>query len=255
MTDDAMMRARLQQVLAYRQLQAAVRAGATHTIVNAVIWMALTFMIFQGVGPQPYLIAYFGLAVGELLVGFWKKLWPTLEAILVDGLVAAAFGLTILGRQAFAWQAGLMINPVSIFLGVWVLYSAFNSFRAYGRLREAFPSRPAADVIAWFDDLIYEIRHSDPTSDPLALDLPTRPHWKAKLLGTTAFFVSMNGGEVLVVGPWDFGLVPEDDGAGNRPRVELHIMHRAFKPFIIDDASWANYRRWLDEMSKHPDAG
>lgn len=240
------MRYRLQQVLAYRQLQAAVRAGATHTLVNACIWLGLTFLIFQNAGPDPMLLAYLGLGVGELFVGIWKKAWPTLEAVLVDGLVSAAFALFILGRQFLAWQGiiAFPVNGLSIFLGVWVLYSAMNSFRAYKSLRDAFPDRPTSDVIAWFDELIDDINRSDPAADDLALDLPTKPRWKAKLLGSTAFFAARSG-EVVVLGPWDFGITPVNRDGSDSHRVQLHILDRLFKPFDIDEASWSNYRKWM----------
>lgn len=247
MTDDDNMRFRLQQVLAYRHLQAAVRAGATHTLINAVIWLGLTVMLFQG---DPILLAYLGLGLAELAVGLWKKVWPTLEAVLADGLVVAGFGLCILGRQLLVWQAGVAVQPISLFLGCWLLYSSWGSFRAYGALRRAFPERPAPEVIRWFDDLIYEIRHADPSTDDQALDLPSKPPWKAKLLGTTAFFVAKKGSEVVIAGPFDFGLVPQDHHDGeSHVRVRLHLYDRASKPFDLDDASWANYRKWMASYS------
>jgi hypothetical protein len=252
MTDDSTMRFRLQQVLAYRHLQAAVRSGASHTLVNAAIWIALTFMLFQAMGLNPVLLAYLGLGVAELLVGLWKKMWPTLEAVLADGLVLAGFGLFILLRQLLAWQGIIFfpVSPISLLLGCWWLVSAFNSFRAYGALRRAFPERPSAEVIAWFDELIYEIRHADPATDDLALDLPTKPHWKAKLLGTTAFFVAKGSNDVLIAGPWDFELAPDEHP--DRPhRVRLHILDRSFKPFEIDEASRANYQKWMAQHQSH----
>ena len=66
MTDDDSMRFRLQQVLAYRHLQASVRSGANHTLFNAAIWIGLTAMLFQALGFNPILIAYLGLGLAEL---------------------------------------------------------------------------------------------------------------------------------------------------------------------------------------------
>ena len=107
-------------------------------------------------------------------------------------------------------------------------------------------------MIAWFDDLIYEIRHADPTTDDLAVDLPTKPHWKAKLLGTTAFFVAKSGNEVQVAGPYDFRLAPDERSeSSGHLRVRLQILDRSYKPFEIDEASWSNYQKWLAQQA-HP---
>jgi hypothetical protein len=247
MTDEITMRARLQNVAAYRELCRAIRSGATHTLVNALIWLGLTAMLYQAFGPDPIVLAYLALGVAEVGVGLWKKARPTLESVLVDGLIVLGFGAFSLGRQFLAWQ-GLInwpISPISIILGIFWLTDAFRAFRTYGDLRRAFPERPSPEHIAWFDDLVHEIQVSDPHTDPLALDLPTRPHWRAKLLGGIAFFVADNG-TVWLVGPDDFALRREkaDRGTGYR-RAVLSIGSERYPEFEIDDASWANYQNWM----------
>lgn len=252
MSDEYEMRARLQSVAAYRELCRAIRSGATHTLVNALIWLGLTALLFQGIGPDPILLGYLVLGAAELAVGVWKKVRPTVEAVLVDGIVLLGFGGFILIRQFLAWQGIINwpVHPVSIFLGVWWLSDAFRAFRTYGDLRRAFPERPAPEHIAWFDDLVLEIRASDPQTDPLALDLPTRPRWQAKLLGPIAFFVS-DKGAVWLIGPDDFALKREkiDHGTGHR-RAMLSIGSERFPEFEIDDASWANYQNWMASRSE-----
>lgn len=247
MSDDYTMRARLQSVAAYRELCRAIRSGATHTLVNAAIWLGLTALLYQGIGPDPILLGYLALGVAELAVGVWKKARPTVEAVLADGLVLLGFGGFVLGRQVLAWQGVINwpVSPVSIFLGLWWLSDAFRAFRTYGDLRRAFPDRPAPEHIAWFDELVREIQTADPQADPLALDLPTRPHWKAKLLGGIAFFVA-DDGTVWLVGPEDFAIKREktDHGTGYR-RAMLSIGGERFPEFDIDDASWANYQNWM----------
>jgi len=251
MTEDFIMRMRLEEVLAYRRLQQTVRSGANRTIINAGILLFLDYLIFQLKGRiDLVIIIYLMLALAELAVGLWKKFFPTLEAVLVDGFVLGAFGVFILGRQFLAWQGLILfpVSPISVAFGIIWLLGAKNMFKNYRGLCRAFPERPTAEVQAWFDDLIYEIRHADPAADDLALDLPTRPHWRAKLLGTTAFFVSK--AEVLVAGPLDFGLTPDPRNAETgRLRVHLHIHDRVYKPFELDEASWANYRKWVAQQA------
>ncbi|MBX9584892.1 MAG: hypothetical protein K2X87_31695 [Gemmataceae bacterium] len=249
MTDDEVMRLRLQQVAAYRQVCAAVRAGAGHTLFNAALMGALTFLVSQAPGAQPLVLLYAAFAAGELAVGLWKKARPSIDAVLVDGLLVGGFGLAVLGRQVLAWQgvawAG-RVNPISIAFGVWMMVDAVRTLRVYADLRRVFPTRPTRDQIAWFDDIAAETRAAAPQADDRAIDLPTRPHLKGQLLGSTAFLASTRGEEVWVAGPETFEITrhPEDTGTGRRP-ASLRVYGQEYPPFDIDDASWDNYQRWV----------
>jgi hypothetical protein len=253
MTDDELMRLRLQQVAAYRQVCAAVRAGAGHTLFNAALMGGLTYLLYANFGPHPILLVNAALAVGELAVGLWKKARPSIDAVLVDGLLVGGFGLWVLGRQVLAWQgvAGVgRVNPISVAFGVWMAVDGVRTLRAYAELRRVFPVRPSRDQIAWFDDLAAETRAADPQSNDRAIDLPTRPHLKGQLLGSTAFLVATRGEEVWVAGPGTLEVArhPEDPGTGRRP-ASLRVYGQEYPPFEIDDASWDNYQRWAKANS------
>lgn len=259
MTDDEVMRLRLQQVASYRQVCALVRAGAGHTLFNAALMGGLTYLVYANFGFHPFLLVNAGIAAGELVVGLWKKARPTIDAVLVDGLLVGGFGLWVLGRQVLAWRgvAGVgPVNPISIAFGVWMMYDAVRTLRAYGELRRAFPVRPSRAQIAWFDDLAAETRAADPRDDDRAVDLPTRPHLKAQLLGSTAFLVAARGEEVWVAGPGSLEIDrhPEDAGTGRRPAA-LRVYDVEFPEFDIDDASWDNYRKWAGANRAQDQAG
>ena len=126
-----------------------------------------------------------------------------------------------------------------------MLMGAIGRFKDYRLLRMLFAERPSADHMAWFDDLVREIKAADPQSDELALDLPTSPHWKAQLLGTTAFFVTLKGNMVLVAGPEDFEILREKADHGTGRRKALLRIHEIPAPeFEITDATWTNYQKW-----------
>jgi hypothetical protein len=243
MADDAMMRFLLQRVLAYRELCRMVRSSGRGNVFFALLFFAFAYWSLQQVpanGGFPIIVAiYAALATAEIGVGLFKWFFASAEGILLDALLLFVFALLNLGSQALLMLAGQNPNGISVFFGVILFASGVRRVQNYLELRRAFADRPTAEQIRWFDDLIYEIKRSDPATDDLALDLPTRPHWKAKLLGTTAFFVEKSGREVIVLGPWDFALVPE----GNLTR--LIIADRTYKPFELDDASSENYRKWV----------
>ncbi|HEX4609960.1 MAG TPA: hypothetical protein VH092_17330 [Urbifossiella sp.] len=247
MTDDAVMRHELQRVAAYRELCAGVRRGGRHNAVFAGLMLALAgFVAENGGGPQMYL--YTLLALAELLIGLYKWLAPSAEGVLLDGGVFLLFAGWNFASQALGLGAGRQAQSWGIFLGLFLLWGAVGRFRAYGQLRRMFADRPTRDQLVWFDDLAAEIRRSDPDTDPSALDLPTRPRWKAKLLGSTAFLVAARGESAVVAGPWDIDLSPAARPGRRGPRVVLRIYGREFPAFEIDPASYENYRNWAESV-------
>jgi hypothetical protein len=171
---------------------------------------------------------------------------PTAEGLILDGLILLVFAVFNLGLAYLQFQNRGRPDTVAVFLGLFMIYGAVNRFKYYGHLRVMFAQRPDPEHIAWFDDLVYEIQGSDPLSDQSVLDLPTQPHWKAKLLGGTAFFVSASGNAVWVVSPDEFTLKREktDRGKGYR-KAMLSIHGEGYPEFDIDDVSWTNYANWM----------
>ncbi|HEY3788320.1 MAG TPA: hypothetical protein VGL71_05660, partial [Urbifossiella sp.] len=209
MTDDPMMRFRLQQVLAYRSLCGHIRSSGRSNVFFALLFLAFAYMSFRpnAAGALAIIYVVYGaLALAEIAVGLLKWFFPSAEGVLFDAMLLFLFAGLNLGVQGLAFALGARPQTVGLVVGVFLLFGSFRRFKNYLDLRRLFADRPSREQLAWFDDLIYEIRHADPATDDLALDLPTRPHWKAKLLGATAFFVAKRGSEVLIAGPYDFGL-------------------------------------------------
>ncbi|MDB5311531.1 MAG: hypothetical protein JWO38_5733 [Gemmataceae bacterium] len=246
MSDIAEMRFRLQQVASYRELCRAVQRTGRENVFFALLMLFLAYNSHQN-GQAVWVLALYAiLALAELAVGLFKWVFPSAEGVLLDALVWLLFAGWNLGWQALGLVAGVQPQLLVVFLGVYMLYGAVRRFRDYGQLRRLFAERPTSAQVAWFNDLVHEIRTADPELDDQALDLPTRPYWRAKLLGPTAFFVSVRGESVLVAGPDDFGLVLDrKDERTGRSRVLLRLYDRIFPDFEIDEASWGNYRKWV----------
>ena len=247
MTDEGEMRLRLQHVAAYRELCRSVQRSGRENVAYALVMLALAYFLHTRWMGQPLFFLTFGVLIaGELLVGLFKWAWPSAEGFLLDAVVLLLFAAIMLGIEFLRFQNRGGGEPVMFFLGLYILFRAINRIKYYGQLRKLFAERPAAEHIAWFDELVYEINGADPHSDQLALDLPTRPHWKAKLLGSTVFFVANNGNAVWVIGPDEFTLKREktERGTGFR-RARLNIQGERFPEFEIDDVSWANYQKWM----------
>lgn len=251
MTDDPEMRFRLQQIVAYRQLCQSIRGTGRGNVFFAAVMGFLAYLAYEGGAPDWLVFLYGGLALAELGVGLFKWVAPSAEGILFDALLLLLFAGFKLGIEALVLLNGQQPRVISILIGVWLLSGAVSRFKNYADLRRAFADRPTRDQLAWFDDLVREIRAADPETDDLALDLPTHPHWKAKLLGTTAFFVARRGPAVVVAGPGDFAILPEEaDRRTGRPRALLLLHAQAFPAFEIGDATWDNYRKWAGEARR-----
>ncbi len=250
MSDEANMRLRLQNVAAYRELRRSVQLGGRENVLFALLMFGIAYFNHSANAPWLITLLYGLLACGELLVGLIKWVAPSAEGVLLDALVLLVFAGWNLGWQGLAALGGGRPQPVILFLGLYMLFGAFGRFKAYATLRRLFAERPSAEHIAWFDDLVRDILTSDPHTDQLALDLPTSPHWRAKLLGSTVFFVANSGSAVWVAGPDDFSLqrAKHDPGTGSRKAL-LRVHGEAYPEFILDDASWSNYTRWMTEQA------
>ena len=251
MADDvAEMRFRLQQVASYRELCRAIQRTGRENVFFALIMLFLAYVSSQN-GQVIWLFAIYALlALAELFVGIFKWVFPSAEGVLLDSLVLLLFAGWNIGWQLLALALGAQPQVLGVVFGVYMLFGAFRRFRDYGQLRKLFADRPTASQIAWFNELVREIRTADPETDDQALDLPTRPHWRAKLLGPTAFFASVRGESVVVAGPDDFGfVVARKDERTGLSRVVFQLYDRVYPEFEIDDASWGNYLKW---SAAHP---
>jgi hypothetical protein len=251
MADDFAMRLQLQKVLAYRELCRGVRRSGRENVFFALLLLFMAFVLWEQrgaaqVGIPIALIIYAILGLGELCVGLFKWLVPSAEGVLLDGLVMLVF----VGYNFLGFLGGMRPPSWAILLGLFLLWGAIGRFKAYVQLRKMFADRPSREHMAWFDELTAEILAADPEADELALDLPTNPHWKAKLLGTTCFFVATRGNMVLIAGPDDFELLREkhDHGTGRR-RAFFTVYGVPHPEFQIGDASWHNYSKW---RATHP---
>jgi hypothetical protein len=233
----------LQKVAAYRELCRGVRRSGRENIGYALAMFALVYFTTPNNSVRWVVL---GVLVGaELFAGLFKLLRPSAEGFLLDALVLVLFAAYYLFVLAAQFQRGGQLNPLAIFFTIFFVYSALGRVRIYRRLSRVFAERPTAAHLAWFDDLFHEIVTADPHSDEQALDLPTKPHWKAKLLGETAFFVTARGKSIWVAGPDEFEILREktDHGTGSR-RAVLRLHNQAYPTFKIGDATWDNYQKW-----------
>jgi hypothetical protein len=249
-------RAVLRNVAAYRELCERVRRGSTGGLIFGAIMLAIWyFAIPEREKFRVFGLIYLGLSALEFTAALWNKFRPSAEGVLIDGVVLLVFGAATLLRQYLIWQGQMpgRVFPLLLVFGAYMLYSGFSHVRNYAQLRRAFAQRPTADHLRWFDELLREVRRADPAEDPTALDLPTRPPVRGKLLGDTAIFLQAGSDDVVIAARDDVEIEREPAKEPDRDPVGFLLIEGAdLGGFPLDPANWRNYAAWKTEGGQPP---
>lgn len=241
------------RVAAYRQICDVVRGTANATLFHGFIFAAFAMLLYRIAGPGSIMfLICTGVAIIEFAVGFWKKLRPSIECILVDAINSTVFGSSLVARFALAHFGVIPRNPdvISLVLGIWILFSAWSQFRNYLLLLRMFPFRPTREQMAYVDEMISELKLVNPETDPTSLDLPGPPRVRALLADEIAFVMFDASSEATVLDREHLGLEREE-GVGGYPAMgRLVIGGQRFAPFPLSDANWRNYLRWKGESAE-----
>ena len=252
-------RAILRNVAAYRELCRHVRRGATSGLFFGAFMLAIWYFLFgQRNDYGVFSLVYLGLAGLEFTVAMWNKFRPSAEGVLMDGVVLLVFGGATAVRQVL-FMMGILPGGgpgafMLIFAALW-LWQGFGHVKQYLAIRRAFSERPTPEHLRWFEGLMREVREADPSTDPDALDLPTRPPFRAKLLGDTALFLAPGGGDPLIVARNQVQIkcIPSKD-PDRDPEAYLVIEGDDFGRFRIDPDNWRNYAKWKTDGGQPPGA-
>jgi hypothetical protein len=235
------LRETFDRVNSYRYVTDHVRSTAGRTLFNGGFMLVIAWLAWPGNNePNVFVLSYAVLGLLEVAVGLWKKFAPTVECVLADAIVNALFGGSLLLRQALIWQGVLKgtVWPLSIFIGLWALYDAFNSFSAFLQLRRAFTVRPTAAQMRYVAEMIADIRDGDPEQDGTMLDFSREHDFKAQLLGDHVFLLDRSG-QTSVIEANDLII---DKTGGDIGRVILFRKPLPEAPLSL--ANWRNYCRW-----------
>lgn len=234
-------RSMLRNVGAYRQVVGAVRGSAWWSFAFGAFFIGIWYSLPAKFQYTPFGLIYLGLGVLEFTVGLLNLIKPSLEGILFDGIVLVVFGLQSGARQ-------LLLGITSIFtaLAVYWVYSGVQRCRNYFQIRRAFPVRPTAANLRWFNDMIRDVRKADPANDPTALDLASKPPLRAKLIGDTAFLVASGTDDLIILGAEELPMFETGYDPDQTRVVKAYLLLDGVspEPFPIDDDNWRNYTDW-----------
>ena len=239
-------RAALRHIIGYRQLRRAIRDSGSSALVWGAVMLGLWYLAYwpNRIG-RVVAVIHLALAIGELLTGVWKKLFPIPETFLLEAAVFIGFASANGYRVWEAQQRGAKPSLIDVGFGLYMLWAAVRQVQGYLALRRARFRRPGLAQLRWFDELLAETRAADPDADPHSLDLPTRPPLRVKLLGDTALALTPRDDDPAVVARADFRIdrvVPRRDE--RLPTGFVSIDGADAGDFPLDDANWRNYAAW-----------
>lgn len=237
----------LRRVVAYKEVCDRVRRSSTGGLLFGALMLFIWYVMPDQMKYKPFGLFYLGLACLEFTVALWNRFAPAPEGVLFDGLVLLLFGGSNIARNVLPMLGVAAVprgTPWMVAFGIWMLLSGIGHVRSYFELRRHFTVRPTREHLRWFDGLVREIRRADPETDPTALDLPTRPPLRAKLLGDTAIFLQPKG-ELIVAAREDVR-IKMHGGDERRKRIdaELRIDGQSYGDFDLDPDNWRNYTDW-----------
>jgi hypothetical protein len=236
------MQATLTRVQRYREVCEVVRKGAGNTLLNGALFLGLAYFQYTLIGKFHIVLlpmVIFGAL--EILVGLWSKFKPSPECVLFDGLLMLGYCLSIVAREYIMAQmrgGQFKFNPITILIIVWFGWSAINTIRSYFQLRSYFVERPTSEHLEYVDSLKDELLTSEPSADKTAVDVPTRPPVKLKLLGPVAFVLDEVTQEMIVVEKDELAIEKMGE------RAILTIRREQFPPCELGESSWRNYSNW-----------
>jgi hypothetical protein len=245
----------MRQLIIYRELTKQISRSANGTLFWALMMGLLWYFAYVGQGmPRWEKIPLYGyihltIVILDLVTGLWKKIAPSPITMLIDAVLLLGFA-GLFFYNAYRRQGGI---GVGIAFGIYMLIHAYQQFNAWRSLNQLLIVKPTRAQLRWFDDLIREIKKSNPTLDETAMTLDSSPPWKAKLLGDIAFFVSSTGA-VEVASQNEIELMatrPDEDEVDAHPserpyrrNAMMSVNDVTIGPFMIDEFSLRNYDRW-----------
>ena len=248
----------LRRVAAYREVCERVRKGSSGALIFGGIMLAIWYFGL----PDKLKYDWFGivfLVLGclEFGSGLLNRLFPSAEGVLLSALVLMSFGGWNIAREVLVWQklvvfpGGGGVSPLFVVLGAMWLVQGFRQAQGYLQLRREFAERPTGAHIRWFNDLLREIKFSDPKTDSQAVYFDTVPPLTGKLLGDTAFFID-RAESTIIVSRQDVRLEREETADNRPPRGYLSIRGVDFRPFPLGTKTWDNYVQWKREGGEEP---
>jgi hypothetical protein len=236
----AEVRSMLRLAAEYRQVCAGVRRTAFHSL----FWGILMVGLWYGAMPprEQYTmigLVFLGLGVIEFTVGMWNYFFPAPEGMLLEGLVLILFTINSVVRYLLLMK----FSPLVVF-AVFMGFSGIQHIRGYFQIRKLFPVRPSRKTLAWLEELRQDVRYANPEADPMALDLPTQPPFRAKLLGENALFLANGTQDLIILAGHQIIIEPHDAEEGEMPEATLYFGGERVSDFVLDPDNWRNYSEW-----------
>jgi len=244
MTDSAPLES-MQRFADYRNTCKFLLKSGKEGIFIGCFFLLLAWLNFNQ-GVTDYL--YFALGACELLIGLRNRYYPSATGVILDGLMLIILGVWNLSWQAIAVAQGAQPFWFNGFFGILVIVMGVRRTLRYPRVKKAFDDPPTEEQMAWFDEIIKEIKEADVAADADAVEFKSGFLWKGKRYGENVIFADKLDMETLIVDRRDIDWTDRGKALfGNHRNVRLRIGERSFPIADFAPDILARLEAWRNE--------
>lgn len=217
---------RMQMIADYRAACKFLVQSGKQGIMFGCVSLFIGISVFNN---QLFDYLYLGVGTVYLLIGLHNRYYPSAFGIILDGIMLILLGVWNLSLQAVAVWVQQQPSIFSGVFGAMMIFIGLIRFRRYPRVKAAFDDPPSEDQIAWFDDVVKEVRDATPDAAADVFEFRAGLLWKGKRFGDMVIFVDKMDFETLIVDRRDIDF--DDKGKtlfGAKRRGSLRIGKRKF---------------------------
>jgi hypothetical protein len=243
MTDSAPLD-RMQKMADYRTTCKFLNQSGKQGIVFGCVFLLTGVLTFNN---QPLDYLYLGLGTAELLVGLFNRYQPSAFGIVLDGIMLILLGIWNLTVLAINLGMGIPPSWFGPIFGAVVILVGVQRIRRYPRVKAAFEEPPTDEQMAWFDDIVKDVREATPDAAGDVVEFRAGLAWKGKRFGDTAIFVDKMDMENLIVDRRDIDWTDKGKALFSiRRNVRLRIGERSFTLAEITPEMLTLLETWRD---------
>jgi hypothetical protein len=244
---------RMQKIADYRTTCRFLRRSGKQAIVYGCFSLFIGAMTFQF---QDRLYSYLYLILGsiQLIVGLRNRFKPSAAGVILDGCLLILIGAWMTAVQLIAMNQGLRSSWIALAVGPAFIVISIQRFYKYGHAREAFREPPTEEQIAWFDEVIAEIKAAKVAETLDMVEFRAGFLWKGRKLGDVLIFVDKLDFDNLIADRRDVDFTDIGKALfGGGRLVRLRIGRRNFRIAEIRPEMLSLLQEWgADEEPPEP---
>lgn len=218
---------RMQLIADYRTAVNSLKKSGKQAITYGCLCLFVGLINFDP--TNVFQCLYLGVGAAEVLIGLRNRLRPSPLGVLLDLFLLALLGMWNIGVQVLVMEMGGQPWWPGAVFGFFIIIAAARRVRHFNRVRDAFREPPSESQLAWFDEVINEIRNTNSDESDDMIEFRSGLTWKGKRLGDVLIVVDHFDLENLIVDARDVDFTDRGKGLIRKNRYgQLRLGERTF---------------------------